>query len=296
MSLGRSEDAVAALESEIQMAPKAAESHYLLGQAHLQLKRYALARRSYEAAMQARPDHRNACYGLSVVCARLGETKRAREYREKFRKLKVSELRELIAENESFDDLTAMRRRLAATHAGAGQVYHEHGHEHEAETHWRRAAALDPRNVACRSLLAAMYQSSRREREALELCEQIREIQPEDATNWLNIGVLNARLERPSAAERAFRKAIELAPRNAQGYRSLALLRVRTRSGLAEARQLAQSAVKLEPSAPNYLLLSRICDENGDRASAVLAMRRVVALEPGNGRYRQMLRALEGRR
>jgi len=296
MFLGRSADAIAPLEKEIQISPKAAESHYLLGQAHLQLNECELAKKNYEAALRIRPDHRNACYGLAIVCARLGEREHARAYRERFKKLKAKELRALIDESESFDDLAAMQQRLATTHTGAGQVCHKHGHHRKAEAHWRRAATVDPKNVACRKLLASMYQSSNRERDALEMREQLREIDPEDAINWLNIGVLNARLQQFAAAEKAFRKAVELAPQSSQGYRALAVLRLRTRKGLSEARTLAHSAVKLEPSVSNYLLLSRICYENGDRASAVAAMKRVVELDPGNRRYRQMLRALQARR
>ena len=65
-----------------------------------------------------------------------------------------------------------------------------------------------------------------------------------------------------------------------------------TRRG-EEALALARKAVHLAPTAPHYHLLAAICAENNDRASAVDAMRRAVALEPGQAKYREFLEKLQ---
>jgi cytochrome c-type biogenesis protein CcmH/NrfG len=76
-------------------------------------------------------------------------------------------------------------------------------------------------------------------------------------------------------------------------------LYLRRRLKLPEARQLAEKAVALEPTALNYFVLSRAYDQNGDPGRAVSALQKAVELEPANSSYRQTyerLRARESRR
>jgi Flp pilus assembly protein TadD len=65
---------------------------------------------------------------------------------------------------------------------------------------------------------------------------------------------------------------------------------------LDEARSLAQTAVRLEPSAASFLVLGEACDRNGDRQGALSAMERAIALEPGNDQYRRIYGWLKQRK
>jgi tetratricopeptide (TPR) repeat protein len=174
-------------------------------------------------------------------------------------------------------------------------VYALHGYLLRAEERWRKAVELDPKNTACRLELASLMQRNGREREALAVCEQLRQIDPQSAVNYLRIGALNERLEQFEAAAGAYRKVVELAPQRAEGYRALAQLALRTGGDLAEAKRLAAKAVEVEPTAANYQLLCEVCQKSGDRAGAVAAIRRAVELEPNNAEYRQRLDLLEKR-
>ncbi len=111
--------------------------------------------------------------------------------------------------------LAGLHRGVARTHTDVGMIYAEHGDTRKAEEHWRRAAVLDPKDIACREKLAALYERTRREPEALQVCEQLRRIVPRNAQYHFNVGVLYARMRRIEPALAAVRQAIELDPDNA---------------------------------------------------------------------------------
>ncbi|MFH1920893.1 MAG: tetratricopeptide repeat protein [Planctomycetota bacterium] len=214
MNLGKIEEVIAVLERTVEHNTRSMPSFLLLGQAYLQLREYRKAKKSFEAAAELAPDYANVYYGLARACAKLGQKEEAREYREKFNKLGAGDLKERIDQDKAFDDLLSVRQSVAQTHTDAGRMHARHGNLRIAEQLWRRAAALDPRNTACRVELASLYERNDKEREALDICEQLRKIEPENADHCLNVGLLNARLNRFDAALSAMERAIELDPHN----------------------------------------------------------------------------------
>ena len=70
----------------------------------------------------------------------------------------------------------------------------------------------------------------------------------------------------------------------------------RRRRKLPEATQLARAAVQVEPSAPNYLVLSVACASNGDFAGAASAIEQAMKLDPGNPKYVQMYEMIQEKR
>jgi tetratricopeptide (TPR) repeat protein len=286
--LGKPREAVVELEQDVRSSPQAGLEYFLLGQAYLQLDDYEKARKNYEKAAQLQPDDSRAYYGLAAACEKLGESASAKAYQEKFRKLKAEESSAFYRDLNRYDDLANLRERVVQSHITAGQIHRHAGGLQKAEGHWRRALLLAPANTACLRELAALYQSTNRDREALEMCERLRAIEPGNMIHHLNIGTGNARLGRFDAAEEAYRKAIQLAPRQCDGYRALAGVYLKTGRKLHEARSLAETAARLEPSAANFRLLGEACDKNGDRQGALSAIERAIALEPNNEQYRQI--------
>lgn len=220
MALGRPQEAVAALEEEVRLSPRAATSYFELGQAHRQLNQYAKAKESYLAAVKFQPDYTNAYYGLAQACQRLGQGDELNAYLEKFRKLKAQNRQVETDQRSTYNDVVLARQSVAQTYTDAGQVYHGHGDLRSAEQHWQRAARLDPKNTTCRMQLVKVYVQGQRDREALQVCEDLRRIDPEDATTYLNIGVLNARLNQFDAALSAVDRAIALDPGNPEFRRA----------------------------------------------------------------------------
>jgi len=231
MALGRPREAVAALQREIQISPRASTSYFELGQAYLQLKEFQKAKENYQAAVQIQPGYTNAYYGLARACERLGQKAESAAYMERFTKLKAENRRGERDQRSTYDDLSLVRQSVAQTHTEAGQVYYGHGNVRKAEQLWQRAAWLDPKNTACRMQLVKVYTQAGRDQEALRICEELRQIEPENATTYLNIGVLSARLNRLDAALSAIDRAIELDPKNPQFQQARQLIQERKRRG-----------------------------------------------------------------
>jgi hypothetical protein len=73
-----------------------------------------------------------------------------------------------------------------------------------------------------------------------------------------------------------------MTPDRSWGYVSLARLYVQANRKLDQAKTYAQTAVRLEPVAANYRLLSEVCMKIRDLAGARAAMRLAAELEHDN--------------
>ena len=104
-----------------------------------------------------------------------------------------------------------------------------------------------------------------------------------------------ARLNRFEEAERAFLDAGSLAPDNPWPCRDLARLYLSSRKNLARARELAQRAVNLAATAPNYFVLSWACEAEGDLPGALRAMEQAVELAPNDPELRRKYELLQSR-
>ena len=123
------------------------------------------------------------------------------------------------------NDLPLVRRSAAQTLVDVANVYRDQGRPDKAEEMWRRAATVDGKNLACRAELAVQrIERTNREREALRMCEQLRDLEPDNADHWLDVGVLHGRLGRHDAALAAVAKAVQMAPDNPKYRRAYELI------------------------------------------------------------------------
>lgn len=195
----------------------------------------------------------------------------------------------------SFDDAEAVGRDVAYAHMLAGQVYSHHGEFREAEQHWRNSAALHPRDTMVREQLTSFYVKENRLRDALGVATQLCEIAPNNTAYLLTLGKVRFGLRQFHAAEKAYQRVIELSPNSSLGHVALAQMLLQTHQRLPDARALAEEAVRLEPMARNYYLLSAACASSGDRKEATLAIEQALALDPGNPAYERLHQDLQGR-
>ena len=212
LEMGRLDEALSILEEEMKRSPDLTDKYVIMGKIRFQRKEYEQAVEAYAEAARRRPRESHPYYGLATASARLGQSDKAREYMETFKRLRAVE-----------DDASATRRR--ATHkmrpaaqilsqvlVDAGRVYEARKQYEQAETYWRRAATLDPANTASRIQLVNRYRSTQRARDAVEVCEQLRRLDPDNATYHLVTGMTLADLRQFDAALAAMQRAIELDP------------------------------------------------------------------------------------
>lgn len=301
VAVGRPEEAIEILDRAVRNFPNASEAYYLLGQSYLQLKQYDQAVTNYAKALALRPRYTNACFGLATAYSRLRQREKAAQYRKTFQELRAAELEsvERVKRNRAKrvdTDLDHAIRVVAKTRGDAGQVYRGHGWLHEAQQHWLRAAALDPKNQTSRKGLVELYMQRGQREEAVEICRQLIEIAPHNALYHSNTGVLLAQLQRFDEAEQSLRKGVELAPKNASGYRPLLEVLMYGSKDFAQAKAVGKQFVELEPTAGNYAILSEACDRDGDLPGALAAIGRAAELDPESGHIKnaqKWLRAKE---
>ena len=287
LMLNRPAEAIEALEKEIQVTPYSSRSYCLIGQSYQQLKEYEKAKQNYEAAVKINPGNSDAYYGLMTVCTKLGDRDKAKEYSESFKRTKTEKREEQKADKVKYDDIVETRKRSALTYVRAAQIYRMNGNLPTAEELLNQAARLDPENVACLLELASLYRKNGQQTKVLEVYAKIKEMEIENLIYLLEFGGLSVDLQQFEDAERAFRKAIELAPQSPSGYQKLALLYLTMKKESAQAKGLAEKAVALEETAVNYSLLSRACVMNGDGAGALEAIKKALELEPDNREYQR---------
>ncbi len=288
MGQNKQSQAIGELEKDIQISPRSSTSYFLLGQLYLRQKEYEKAGINYEKAIEIKPNYPNAYYGLFTLSARLKQQTKVNEYMAIFKKLKAEDMRILKDRNELVDDLIDMRKGAVETYLLAGQMYQAEGNFQKGEELLMKAATLSPKNILCLGKLASLYITSNRITDAVPLYRRISEIEPKNPLCYLNIGILSIRLKQLDKAEAAFLKVIEVAPGFSSGYCELAQLYLKTGRAFPEARELAEKAVALEPSAFNYFVLSWACDMNGDSENALKAIVRAIQLEPANLKYRNV--------
>lgn len=297
LDMGKSREAVAKAEEELALDPENLEAHLLVGKACLGLQEYQKAAEHYEKAGRIQPDDSRPFYGLMAVYARLGPKDKAAAYTAQFRKVRAAEekdLHEARNERKSVGDHRAWAARtLSKTHTDAGRLYAAHRNLDEAETHWRRAAALCADNKVCRHALIDLYLQSGRERQALTFCEQLRQLEPDNVTYHLNTGALLTQLQLHDAAEEAVRKGLALEPNNKTAHVSLVRLLLFRKRLLPEAQALARRLVELEPTVEHLGLLAEACRLSGDLAGARAAIEQAMKLDPGNERTKAAYRQLQ---
>jgi tetratricopeptide (TPR) repeat protein len=296
MDMGRTEEAVRTFQQAAGLPRPAIESYYLLGQASLQSGNPAQAKESFRQAIALQPDHTQAFFGLYTACLRLGQTEEAGRHREQFQKLEAVDRRALTDRSAQQDTLTGLplvRKTVARTLFGAGQIYRTHGQTEKAAELFRQAAALDADSPPYRAALEALYVQRNALAEGVSVFEQLAREQPENSLNYYFLGRLYMRLQQFEPSERAYRKVQELAPDWPEGYRVLADLYLRANRQPTQAHALAKKVVELEPSGPHYFLLAVACAKNKDRTGALEAAKQAVALSPGEKKYKDLLQQLQ---
>ena len=283
MILGRQEEAIGELERELETNAQSGLGHFLLGKARLQQKEYDKAKGHFESALKLQPKDAGAYYGLITACRRLGQQTEAAELAAVFKKLKAEEHEAEKALDETYDDALITRRRLAEIFVRAGEIYQAAGKTEKAEGLLIRAMKCSPGNTATMLKLASLYKTTDRLSEALALYNALAAIEPAKS----NISTLSVKVKQIADAEAAFSKATASVPTGSLAYRTLARFYLEKRMNLPRARALAEKAVMLDPTGPNYIVLGWACDSQGDRKGALTATQRAAELEPFNQHYQR---------
>jgi tetratricopeptide (TPR) repeat protein len=174
--LGRPEESVSELQVAVKLSPGNGEFHCQLGKTYLLLNDYEKAKLSYETAVKLQPGNISAHYGLSRACAKLGMKDQSKREMAEFQKEQTESLPDQRGPKDGTRDASHCRRDFALTCAEAGTVYLNNGRPEKAEPLFRRGAAADPENTACRIQLAELLYSANRVPETIPIVGELIEI------------------------------------------------------------------------------------------------------------------------
>jgi len=293
INLGQMEKAISILEEDVAITTRSPTGLLMLGMAYRHLKEYGKAKRCYEASIAFRPENGNAHYGLASVCARLGEDELAKKHMDRFNQMRGSRLEDHQNQRRHHDDLAGMQTKLADFCTTAAQVCHGQQDLEHAVVLWRRAAGLDPANVLCREGLALTYRATGKSRQAAAMLVELAALRPKNPGYHLELGHIHVESADFEAAEKAYKKTCEMAPRYAGGHVALAKLYIQVGDQTSEAIAHGQKAVDLEPTAVNFWILGIAREKGGDTAGALEAIGRAVERDPGNAMYRKKYQSLQ---
>lgn len=287
LELGKIAEAIAVLEPAVK---RSGSGHHNLASAYMQADAFEKARESYLRAVAEHPNYAQAHYGLAMASLRLGRTDEARQYQQRFRQL--SENPEAVKARKRdprrLGGLGEARNTAANLFSEAAGFYRSRNETEQAERLWQRAAMLDPYHFPSREALLAIYRDGARADDALAFFEQLAAIPSTNPWDHLYLGHLHTTAKRYDEAERVYLNLTRYAPERPDGYEALVELYLHSGKKLPEARSIAAKAVALRPSPQNHFLLAQVSARIGERAAALTAIERALALEPGNATYRAL--------
>jgi tetratricopeptide (TPR) repeat protein len=165
-------------------------------------------------------------------------------------------------------------------------------HLPEARRHYERALQLNPRFADAYLNYASLLERSDAAAEALDLLERARAAGVRDPDLETRLAVLELRKGNVEAAEQAFRRALDLHPRDAGPLEAMA--RISSRRGrFAESAAFYEKLLDVAPSAATARSLGSIrLDRLDDPAGARIAYLRALALTAPGDPEREALQAL----
>ena len=146
-----------------------------------------------------------------------------------------------------------LQPNFAKAHAGLGLAYFSQNEMESALEHYRRAAALAPQLLEAHLKIGTILLKQKRYAEAIDTYKASAALAPDTAEIHHNLGICYARQAKTDleAARRYTQEAIRLDPNAASYYNTLALIDFR-RGDYSQAETAIRKALELEPENRNY--------------------------------------------
>jgi tetratricopeptide (TPR) repeat protein len=193
-----------------------------------------------------------------------------------------------------FEDVLRRDSGLLEVENFVGNIYMEKKDYRSAETHLRRAVAIDPANADAHNSLGILYEREERWDEAIAEYRRVTEIDPEYGEGYNNLGNVYKKRGRAVEAEAMYRRAIEADPSFVGSYNNLALL-FQEQGRIDAAIDYYRRAVERAPDHPQVRLnLGSLFYAQGKLEEAKAEFKRAIELDPGYAEAHNNLGAVYG--
>jgi tetratricopeptide (TPR) repeat protein len=228
------------LEEAVAESPNDYNPRVNLGLVLVELHDAAGARKQLEKAIELGASSAQVHFELAKVLRTLGQTEEAQRQLSLYQK---------TLKEESDQSLAVLKATEAAEAAKAGD-------NRKAADLYREACAAEPNDAALPYRLALVLRDLGDQAGERAALEQAIAVDPGLFPAQYALGYLEFQAGDNAGAERQFRLTIKAAPRNAQAWLSLAAT-LGAESRIPEAQEAVANALRLDPSNPGALDLSR---------------------------------------
>jgi tetratricopeptide (TPR) repeat protein len=194
INAGRPGEAVDVLEEQVRTVPQNVAGWFCLGHAYTLLGKLAEAEAAYRRAVELNPRCHQAWHGLTMISQERGDTDKARQYLQEFKKWQALAFAGHQAAKRTENDGDTLERTLATAYTDAGRLYAGRGDPRTGEACWIRAGEIDSAHLESRIRLLELYGQQRRPQAALPVLEQLSRIQPENPNHSKNLDALRRML------------------------------------------------------------------------------------------------------
>lgn len=252
-----------------EVAPRTIPPLLELGEVYLRTGRSSEAVRMFRTATELDPNNRFAQYGLGVSLAATGQRNDAIRTLENAAKLATSD--------------PAPLRAIGRLHLEAGEL-------DKALAAFDRGLQRQPKFVPVMLDRAEALTRMNRNSDAIAQMTAAETLAPESAEVQFRLGDVYQGARRYPEAEKAYLKAIALAPKNPLPYNNLAWMLVASGGDPKRAVEFAGKAVEISPrSSPLLDTLGWAQRAAGDLNGAQATLKRAIELEPNVAAYHYRL-------
>jgi protein O-GlcNAc transferase len=291
--LGRTEDALAAMQQAAALSPGDVEAHYNLGVTQQALDRLDEAENSYREAIRLSPDYADAHSNLGVVLQTLGRLDEAAvSYRQALQIWpdyvealgNLGKLLHALGQLEDaivcFRALLKIRPADQEAHYNLGVLLGESGQAEAAVSCFRRALHIAPDYADAHFSLGNTLKEMACFAEAKAAYQMALKIMPDNAQVHYNLGNLLKDAGRTEEAEASYQQALQIEPDFARAQYNLGNIQLdggRLAEAVASYRQAIQSEADLVDAHYN---LANALKEMGSLTEAEAAYRHALHLDP----------------
>lgn len=227
-----------------------------------------IATKNFEAILERDPASAGAAAGLSLV------------YSFRYQSDGQDEIW-LQKAGASVQQALKLNDQLAFSHIAHGWMLDQQGKRELALVAHERALSLDPANFFAWFGKVEALRHLRRHVDAKQIAEQAAQQFPQERVFADEIGTINFEQGNYLAAEKSFRRSIEMQPDAVFAYANLAASLTR-QNRKDEALQVLQQGLQVRPSARLYGSLGNVLFQRGDFVGAAAAFEHAVSPTKGN--------------
>ena len=288
-------DSITLWSKTVSSVPRCARAQNNLGVEYLLKKNYTKAMNHLTAAVEVKPDYREAYNNMGLVHKERGSydraialfTKAIMLYGKKFYFDPVYNLANTYENKGDYDRAIDIYQRLltrtpdsAQLHNNLGIAYQKQGRFELALKHYRRAVELDPVNVEARNNLGVWYYSNGMYDKAILEYKQILELKPDNVEVRCNLGTAYNNMGLYDKAIVEFKEALRIKPRSLEALNNLGMS-YKKKGSYDQAIEAFNKALEINPAlAIPHLNLATVYLSKKDTKKALYHFERALEIEP----------------